>query len=109
MSEHASNSSRRRFIRLAVTGLAATPLAGALVSQTAQAAPVPVQESDPMATALGYKVDATKATARKDATASCANCNLYSGKAGAADGPCTLFQGNLVSAKGWCTAWAKKP
>ena len=61
-----------------------------------------------MATALGYKVDATKATAHKDATASCANCNLYSGKAGAADDPCTLFQGNLVSAKGWCTAWAKK-
>lgn len=107
MSERAPDS-RRRFIRL-VTGLVAAPLGGALVGQTAQAAPVPVNESDPMATALGYKADATKATARKDASASCGNCNLFSGKAGAADGPCTLFQGNLVSAKGWCTAWTKKP
>ena len=106
MSEHAANGSRRCIIRLVVTGLAAARLAGALVSQSAQAAPVPVQESDPRAIALGYKTDATKATARKDATESCANCNLYSGREGAADGPCTLFQGNLVSAKGWCTAWA---
>ncbi len=107
MSERAS-ASRRRFIRLVVTGLAAAPVGAALVGQTAQAAPVPVNESDPMATALGYKADATKAPARKDASATCANCNLFSGKAGAADGPCTLFQGNLVSAKGWCTAWTKK-
>lgn len=105
MSIHASNG-RRRFIRLAVTGLAVTPLAGALLSQTAQAAPVPVQESDPMASAVGYKADAAKATARKDPSESCSNCNLYSGKEGAADGPCALFQDNLVSAKGWCTAWA---
>ena len=106
MSEHHSNSTRRRFIRFAVTGLAATPLAGALVSQTSQAAPVRVQESDPKASAVGYKEDATKSTARKDATETCANCNLYSGKEGAADGACALFQDNLVSAKGWCTAWA---
>ena len=108
MSANAS-SSRRRFIKLTVSGLAAAPLAAGLVNQVAQAAPVPVKETDPQATALGYKADATKATARKDAKADCANCNFFSGKAGAADGPCTLFQGNLVSAKGWCTAWAKKP
>lgn len=106
MSEHPSNSIRRRFIRLAVTGLAAAPLAGVWVSQTSQAAPVHVQESDPKATAVGYKEDATKSTARKDASETCANCNLYSGKEGAADGPCALFQDNLVSANGWCTAWA---
>ena len=109
MSEQTTPSSRRRFIQLAVGGLAAAPLAGALVSQSAQAAPVPVKETDPTATALGYKVDATKATARKDAKAFCDNCNFYTGKAPATDGPCTLFQGNLVADKGWCTAWAKKP
>ena len=109
MSASTSNNSRRRFIKLTVSGLAAAPLAAALVNQTAQAAPVAVKETDATATALGYKMDATKATARKDATATCTNCNFYSGKAGAADGPCTLFQGNLVNAKGWCTAWAKKP
>ena len=105
MPEHTANG-RRRFIGLAVSSLAAAPLAGALVSRAAQAAPVPVQESDPTAIALGYKADAAKATARKDVTETCANCNLYSGKEDAIDGPCELFQGNLVRAKGWCTAWA---
>jgi len=105
MSEYHSDSTRRRFIRIAAAGLAAAPLAGAWVSQTAQAAPVRVRESDPNASAVGYKEDATK-SARKDATETCANCNLYSGKEGAAVGACALFQDNLVNANGWCTAWA---
>lgn len=102
-----SQSQRRRFIKLTVAGLA-VPLAGSLAGN-AVAAPVPVKETDPQAAALGYKMDATKAPARKDPKAECSNCNFYSGKAGAADGPCQLFAGNLVTAKGWCTAWAKKP
>ena len=105
MSEQASKSTRRRFIRLAVTGLAATPFAGGWVSQPSQAAGVPVRESDPRATAVGYRADATKSTARKDAAETCANCNLYSGKEGAAEGTCALFQDDLVSANGWCTSW----
>jgi len=52
--------------------------------------------------------DATKSTKRTDKKADCSSCSLYSGKAGAADGPCAIFQGKLVSAKGWCTAWVKK-
>ncbi len=102
-----SQSQRRRFIKLTVAGLA-VPLAGSLAGNAA-AAPVPVTEANPQAAALGYKADATKATARKDPKAECSNCNFYSGKPGAADGPCSLFAGNLVTAKGWCTAWAKKP
>jgi hypothetical protein len=65
-------------------------------------------ETDPQASALGYKMDATKAAARKDPSAFCSGCNFYSGKAGAADGPCAIFGGKLVSSKGWCTAWVKK-
>ncbi len=107
MTHDASNPNRRRFIALTVGGVAATSLANALLGQTAQAAEV-VAESNPQAQALGYKVDATKATNRKDTKAFCNNCNLYSGKPGAANGPCQLFSGNLVSAKGWCTAWIKK-
>ena len=95
---------RRRFIKLVV---AAAPIAGTLLSRSAQAAD-PVAENNPQAAALGYKQDATKAANRKDAQATCANCALYTGKSGAADGPCALFAGNLVMAKGWCTAWAKK-
>jgi len=107
MTDHASATNRRRFIKLTVAGLAAGPLANALLSESA-AAVEKVSESNPTAQALGYKEDATKAPARKDPKADCANCNLYSGKPGAPDGPCVLFQGNLVSAKGWCTAWVKK-
>ena len=104
MTQPASGASRRRFIKIAVAGVAT----GAAMIPAAHAA-VPVKETDPQAAALGYKMDATKAPNRKDPKAFCDNCNFYSGKAGAADGPCTLFSGNLVQAKGWCTAWAKKP
>jgi hypothetical protein len=53
-------------------------------------------------------MDATKASNRKDKTAVCGNCSLYSGSPGASDGPCSVFGGKLVNAKGWCTAWVKK-
>jgi anaerobic selenocysteine-containing dehydrogenase len=99
-------ATRRRFIKISVAGLAATPFA-ALFSGEAQAVDT-LSESDPTAVALGYKADATKAPGRKDKTATCSTCSLYSGKADAADGPCAAFGGKLVSAKGWCNAWAKK-
>jgi hypothetical protein len=54
-------------------------------------------------------MDATKSADRKDKASECSNCALYTGKAGAADGPCGAFGGKLVKAKGWCSAWAKKP
>lgn len=105
--DHHDNS-RRRFIKLTAMGLAAVPFANVLLSGTASAADL-ISESDPVAAAMKYKADATKAPERKDATALCSNCNFYTGKAGEASGPCALFQGKLVAANGWCTAWAKKP
>ena len=107
MNQDSPSASRRRFFRITAVGLAAAPLASALMSGVAHAVDT-VKESDPTAKALGYAVDATKAAKRTDKTATCANCSLFTGKAGAADGPCAIFQGNLVSAKGWCTAWVKK-
>ncbi len=103
MNRHDSIASRRRFLRLAT----AAPLAGVLASGAARAQTL-VTETDPQAVALGYRADAAKAPARKDAQAHCGNCSLYSGKASAADGPCAIFPGKLVHAKGWCSAWAKK-
>ena len=103
-----SSNSRRRFFKITAIGLAAAPFATALMSGAARAAAVPVKETDPTAAALGYVADATKSTKRTDKAAMCSTCSLFSGKAGAADGPCTIFQGNLVNAKGWCTAWVKK-
>ncbi len=107
MTRHASHASRRRFIKITAAGLAAAPFANTLLSGTAQAVDA-VSESDPTAAALGYKIDATKASNRKDPTAVCGNCTLYSGKSDASDGPCSVFGGKLVNAKGWCTAWVKK-
>lgn len=107
MTRHASHPSRRRFIKLNIAAIAAAPFASALFSGVAHAVDT-VSESEPTATALGYKMDATKAGNRKDNTAVCGNCSLYSGKPGASDGPCSVFSGKLVNAKGWCTAWVKK-
>jgi len=107
MTKTTKHENRRRFIRISAAGIAAAPFVNLLLSGTAQAVDA-VSEADPMAVSLGYKMDATKAPARKDSAAMCANCALYSGKPGAADGPCSLFGGKLVNAKGWCTAWAKK-
>ena len=107
MTKNAADTNRRRLIKLTVTGLAAAPFANALFSGSAEAADM-VSESDPTAVALKYKMDATKAADRKDATALCSNCNFYSGKAGDANGPCAVFGGKLVTAKGWCSSWVKK-
>jgi High potential iron-sulfur protein len=107
MTTNTNYASRRRFIRIGISGIAAAPFAYALLGGTAQAADA-LSESDPTATALGYKMDATKAANRKDNSAFCDNCSLYSGKPGANSGPCSVFAGKLVNAKAWCTAWTKK-
>jgi len=107
MTKHAADTNRRRFIKHSITGLAAAPFANALFSGSAEAVDV-VSESDPTAVALKYKMDATKATDRKDAKALCNNCNFYTGKPADANGPCSVFGGKLVSAKGWCASWVKK-
>lgn len=107
MTRDPSQSSRRRFIKISTAALAAAPFASVLLTKAAEAAEV-LSESDPTASALGYKMDATKAPNRKDKTSVCESCSLYSGKPGATDGPCSIFGGKLVSAKGWCSAWVKK-
>lgn len=107
MNRYDFQVSRRRFIKIGAAGLAAAPFATALVSGTAEAVDK-VSESDPTAVALGYKMDANKASNRKDTAAVCGNCNLYAGKPGEVEGPCSLFGGKLVDAKGWCGAWVKK-
>ncbi len=85
---------------------------GAVFAGAARAQAKPLDEKDPMAAALGYVADATKADAKKfpqhTASQNCANCALYQGKAGDAAGLCPLFAGKQVAAKGWCSAWAKK-
>lgn len=103
---------RRHFLLgLAVTTTAPIALCGRVLA--ADAPPVKLEESDPVATALGYKEDTTKVDGQKypqhKPEQRCDGCALYTGKAGEASGPCTTFQNKIVTANGWCAAFAKKP
>lgn len=101
----------------------AAPPAPAPAPAPAAAAPAPaaagaaaagkVAPSEPQASALGYVEDASKTDRSKwpryEPGQACANCTLYTGKAGEAAGPCAIFGGRLVAAQGWCNSWTKKP
>lgn len=98
-------TNRRVFMMTLVAGPSA-------IAASAAMAQAKLDEKDPQAVALGYVADTTKADTKKfpkhDNAQKCSTCQLFTGKAGAADGPCSLFQGKLVSANGWCSAWVKK-
>ena len=102
-------TTRRSFLKLAPAALGACALAPRLLAADA---PAPVEESDPAAAALGYKknaaVDAKKYPQLKPGS-SCANCALFTGKAGDVNGPCMALANRPVAAKGWCMVWAPKP
>jgi hypothetical protein len=111
MSDPASRQARRRFLRIAVVGAAAAPVAAVLLPRIAHADGVPLTSEDPTAKALAYTEDASTAKgnpAYKDGAA-CHTCNFFQGQGDAARAPCTLFPGKTVNAKGWCVSWAKRP
>lgn len=102
--------------QLLVSAALAAPMLSMANKVFAAGAQKLVPATDPVATALKYNADATKAprtdkggVAAKDQR--CDNCALYS-KVGKVDGKeagkCTMIAGGLVEAKGWCTGWAKK-
>jgi hypothetical protein len=106
---------RRTVLKGALSGIAVVAVAGALPVRQAAAAhheKVKLDETDPKATALGYKHDATQVDTGKfpkrsgDAGAKqfCSNCNLYAEVEGGW-GKCSIFPGQHVSGKGWCNAW----
>jgi len=100
-------SSRRSFL-IAGAGLASSvALAGRVLAE-----PAKVEESDPVATGLGYKHDAAlidKAAQPKYVPGEhCGNCQLFQGKAGDQWAPCAIFAGKLVAGAGWCSAYSKK-
>jgi hypothetical protein len=103
-----AHTNRRIFMLQAVAG-GAVLAAGPLHAQTA--APM-LAETDPQATALGYKADTTKVDKAKypkhDVAQLCSNCQLYQGKPTDKSAGCPLFAGKQVAGNGWCSAWAKK-
>ena len=97
----------RRGFLAAVVGVAVA----ATLSPAARADDLPpLAESDPTASALGYKEDATKVDAGKfpqhKPEQTCAKCSFYQGTGPRA--PCTLFPGKSVAGPGWCSAFAPK-
>ena len=106
--------SRRTFLR-STFRYAATAVAGyTLIASTAHANDLTVlREDDPIATALGYKADATqvdinkypKKAGEQGAKQICANCTLYTAQNDTL-GLCAAVPGKLVAAAGWCQAWA---
>jgi len=89
-----------------------TLAAGTSALATAAMAQAKLDEKDATAMALGYVADTAKADQKKypkhEASQKCSNCQLFQGKAGAAEGPCPLFPGKSVAANGWCASWVKK-
>lgn len=99
---------RRDFVLMAVPAVAG--LIG--VARAASADAARLEETDPIAMALGYKHVASQVDAKKFpnfvAGRSCANCLQFQGKGADAWGVCPAVGGKLVAAKGWCAAWGPK-
>ncbi len=106
-------NSRRNFLLKLVASTGTPALLCSRALGQAPPPPVKLEETDPVAMALGYKEDTTKVDAAKyplhTAEQKCSGCALYTGKPGEATGPCTAFGGKIVTANGWCAAFAKKP
>jgi High potential iron-sulfur protein len=101
------DQSRRQLLKNVALGALLIPVAGAPL-ETARAADLPlVSADDPTANALKYVPDARKAADAKPGS-KCANCALYQGAAGSAQGGCLLFPGKAVKAAGWCASWTLK-
>ena len=105
--ERVADESRRRLLRRVALGVALLPFAG-LPLRAAIAADLPLVSADaPTAKALKYVSDASKASAAKPGS-QCANCSIYQGAAGSAQGGCLMFPGKAVQATGWCSSWTAR-
>jgi hypothetical protein len=101
------DESRRRLLKRVTLGVALLPIAGVPL-RVALAADLPlVTSDDATAKALKYVSDVSKAPDAKPGS-KCANCSLYQGAAGSAQGGCLLFPGKAVKATGWCSSWTAK-
>ncbi len=100
-------TNRRNFIIKTTAGVAA-----AVVTVPAVATQPRLTEDDPIAIALGYKIDANdvdvtqypKRAGAAGAAQFCSNCGLYQAQADG-HGTCSAIPGKLVAGPGWCNAW----
>jgi len=109
-----NNPSRRRWIKAALLGLAATPLAlKSAAPARADAAPPLLDETSASGKSIGYVADAAKVDVathpRYQSGQTCRNCSQYLGEAGDRAGGCALVLGQWVLAGAWCDAWEAMP
>jgi hypothetical protein len=103
--QHVVDKARRRLLKNIALGMTLMPIAGApLTAARAAEAPL-VAADDPTAKALKYVSEASKSVDAKPGI-TCANCKLYQGATGSAQGGCLLFPGKSVKSTGWCISWA---
>jgi hypothetical protein len=100
------DESRRQLLRNLTLGVVLLPVAGKPLVTLAAELPL-VTANDPVAKALQYTDDASKASGAKPGS-KCANCKNYQGAANSTQGPCLIFPGKSVKATGWCLSWVAK-
>jgi hypothetical protein len=101
------DEARRRLLKRVMLGVALMPVA-TIPLRSAIAADLPlVTADDATAKALKYVDEASKAPVAKPGS-KCANCSLYQGAAGSAQGGCLLFPSKAVKGTGWCSSWTAK-
>ena len=98
--------SRRRFLQMAAAS-ALIPLLNLTVRQAKADALPPLEETNPTALGLSYKIsqEAAKSVEGYEEGRKCENCALYTPE----NSGCRLFPANSVAADGWCKAWVPKP
>ena len=105
MNRHTSLS-RRQLLQRLTLGVSLTPVAAGRLRAAFAATPAALLSvSAPEAKAVKYVEDAKYAQGAMPGS-NCANCGLYQGANGSAQGPCQLFPGKEVKAAGWCSSWA---
>jgi len=94
---------RRQIMMTMGAGAAAVPLSAVVGTLPSYADDLPlVDPESAQAAALQY------AAVSPDPATNCANCTLYQGAEGEAQGPCPLFPGVAVGAEAWCSAYVPK-
>jgi High potential iron-sulfur protein len=100
------DESRRQLLRKLTLGVVLLPVAGKPLVALAADMPL-LTTNDPVAKALQYVDDASKAPGAKPGS-KCANCKNYQGAANSTQGGCLIFPGKSVKASGWCLSWVAK-
>jgi hypothetical protein len=110
MRSKTTDLDRRRFMRGAIAGVIAVPVAGLVGTRPVSAADMPkLDPNNGQAKALNYVHDAAEAASNPafQEGSDCGNCVQWTG--GDSEwGGCNIFPGKAVARDGWCTAWAPR-